>query len=152
MERQIKFRAKDTFKSEFFPQRWLYGTPVQDGDDMWMCVKKEDNGIVSVKVAPSTVGQFTGLTDCNGKEIYEGDIVVADRYPFFCDGKPNYVAVVEWNDCGFAAFYELHKESNAKGISVGCPCDFDSDTANRYRVIGNIYDNSELITNQPTEV
>lgn len=145
--RQIKFRAKVKGEDE-----WRYGSLLTYADGECNIITETGHRIDTWNVDPATLGQFTGLTDCNGKEIYEGDIVVADRYPFFCDGKPNYVAVVEWNDCGFAAFYELHKESNAKGISVDCPCDFDSDTANRYRVIGNIHDNPELIPNQPTEV
>ncbi|MBD5302317.1 MAG: hypothetical protein HDS16_04895 [Bacteroides sp.] len=152
--RQIKFRGKGTDEG-----KWIHGDLCaylfDRAKELITCIHIGKKGYIRngfYQVDPSTVGQFTGLTDCNGKEIYEGDIVVADRYPFFCDGKHNYVAVVEWNDCGFAAFYELHKESDAKGISVGCPCDFDSDTANRYRVIGNIHDNFDLIVNQPTEV
>ena len=162
MERQIKFRGKQ------INGEWAYGDLLRIGggciiyigsktETQTPDIPKESNVAVELFdndiaiVIPDTLGQFTSLTDHNGKEIYEGDIIVADRYPFFDDGKPNYVAVVEWNDCGFAAFYELHKDSVAKGISVGCPCDFDSDTANRYRVIGNVFDNPELI-NQPTEV
>lgn len=134
--RQIKFRAKTTANVH-----WVYGNLIDRG-----------NGVVSIRnsksepwVDPSTVGQFTGLTDSAGKEIYEGDIIVAKHYPLFDEGKPNYVAVVEWNDCGFGAFYELHKDSTARGSSVGCPCDFDSDNANLFEVIGNIHDNSEMI-------
>ena len=134
--RQIKFRAKDTFKSKFFPQRWLYGTPVQDGDDMWMCVKKENKGIVSVKVDPNTLGQFTGLTDCNGKEIYEGDIVrFYDEIEECYEESP-----IKYDDeyCSFVI-------ENSSGDQI---------TLSRhafYTVCGNIYDNPELIS-QPTEV
>ena len=147
--RQIKFRAKTVNEGE-----WVYGMTISHGtvDRKRNCLFFEVAENQWKGVMPSTLGQFTGLTDRNGKEIYEGDIVIADRYPFFYVGKPNYVAVVEWNDCGFAAFYELYKDSDAKGICVGSPCDFDSNTANRYRVIGNIHDNPELITSQPTEV
>ncbi|MBD5240499.1 MAG: hypothetical protein HDS59_00200 [Barnesiella sp.] len=139
--RQIKFRAKDTFKSEFFPQRWLYGTPVQDGDDMWMCVKVEDKGIVSVKVDPSTLGQFTGLTDCNGKEIYEGDIISSPL---------NYVVIVKFGykehrvrhhgvEDSFAA-YGWIAENIQNGIT-----DFLDNEILQGKVIGNIYDNPELL-------
>ena len=127
MERQIKFRAKDTFKSEFFPQRWLYGTPVQDGDDVWMCVKKEDKGIVSVKVDPSTVGQFTGLTDCNGKEIYEGDIL----------GIPE--------DVDFAPERVIFKEGCFKAQDDYTAIAMNSIDTEYRTIIGNIHDNPELI-------
>ena len=100
-------------------------------------------------VDEDTIGQFTGLLDKNGKEIYEGDIITADWYPFYSDGKPNYVAVVEWDDCGFGAWFELHKDSTARGISIGCPVmDFDSESASSFEVIGNIFDNPDLISDK----
>ena len=143
--RQIKFRAKDTFKSELFPQRWLYGTPVQDGDDMWMCVKKEDKGIVSVKVDPSTLGQFTGFTDCNGKEIYEGDI-------FTVNGK--YPRVVLWDKMCWALMpTEYFHEEMFWVMNLQHPgIDWWEEFADGFEVIGNIHDNPDLIPNQPTEV
>ena len=164
MERQIKFRAKDTFKSEFFPQRWLYGTPVQDGDDMWMCVKKEDKGIVSVKVDPNTLGQFTGLTDSNGKEIYEGDILEAIyKYEDVSGGAviPDCdcicKGVVEWN--GVVAGWvlkaqtaeypmkEMLEEHETDLIPINVfYCDYmGADYPNEcIEVIGTIHDNPEL--------
>ena len=143
--RQIKFRAKDTFKSEFFPQRWLYGTPVQDGDDVWMCVKKEDKGIVSVKVDPSTLGQFTGLTDRNGKEIYDGDI-------FTVNGK--YPRVILWDKMCWALMpTEYFHDEMFWVMNLQHPgIDWWEEFADEFEVIGNIHDNPELIPNQPTEV
>lgn len=134
--RQIKFRAKDTFKSEFFPQRWLYGTPVQDGDDIWLCVKKEDKGIVSVKVDPSTIGQFTGVTDCHGKEIYEGDIIKVDELAMPCE--------VIWYDktASFQLRYHVEGGFNIPKDALGL---WVQDYKSVITVVGNIHDNPELI-------
>lgn len=89
------------------------------------------------EVEPETIGQYTGLRDKNGKEIYEGDIVKingADR-----------IYYIRWFDdmCfGFAdirsdylnTFYECYNTHNN-----GFPCD------THIEVIGNIYENPELI-------
>ena len=126
MERTIKFRGKDTFKSEFFPAKWWYGGIMQDEKDTWMCVKTEEKGIISVKVIPNTVGQFTGLTDKNGKEIYEGDIIL-------CKGK--YLYQVEWISDGFMM----------RGKTYGGVTSIQSFLPIQREVIGNIHDNPEML-------
>ena len=149
MNRIIKFRGKRVKDGQ-----WAYGDLLQTNEGS-VCIgihgQYIDDGMhfndfydETPYIDEDTLGQFTGLLDKNGKEIYEGDVITADRYPFFSDGKPNYVAVVEWIDCGFAAFFELHKYSDARGISVGCPVmDFDSDNAAKFEIIGNIHDHPE---------
>lgn len=140
MNRIIKFRGKDTFKSDYFPAKWWYGGIMIDGEDAWLCAKKENNGIVSVKIIPETIGQFTGLTDKNGTEIYEGDIICTHLN----------VVVVKWGYkehivkhhriVDSIAAYGWIVESVANGLT-----DFLDNEFLQGEVIGNIYDNPELL-------
>ena len=92
------------------------------------------------------VMQYTGLKDKNGKEIYEGDILVENTYPFFTDEGCNYMGVVEWSDEGLWAV-ELHVVSDrVRGGACGDLLAAYSEP----EVIGNIYDNPDLTTGGET--
>lgn len=71
MNRPIKFRGKS-----IFDEGWLYGDLVHSSDMMRYAILVNDkNCYDECEVIPSTIGQFTGLYDKNGKEIYEGDTI-----------------------------------------------------------------------------
>ena len=98
-----------------------------------------DNNAVSYDVDPSTVGQYTGLTDKNDKKIFEGDIVLAPYIdPIFkCtwnDTSPCEKAIVIY--C-MGMFYVEYIESGDK---------FTLSAMDGYmKIIGNICDNPELL-------
>lgn len=119
--RQIKFRAQDIASN-----KWLYGDLRHHKDDV--CIF-EQGSTKGEQVKRDTVGQFTGLRDINGKEIYEGDVLViegirTDRY-----------SKVWWNDERFT-FYIGHSPISAYLLNDG--------RLQEFRIAGNIYDNPQL--------
>ncbi|MCA4756309.1 YopX family protein [Mycolicibacterium fortuitum] len=85
-----------------------------------------------------------GLPDRNGKEIYDGDILTSEHYPFQDEGKYNYHGVIEWID-EEASFYMTKRLANKekRGISDGISQPIES--IEEFEVIGNIYDNPDLL-------
>ena len=88
-----------------------------------------------IEVHPDTVGQYTGLKDRNGVKIFEGDVV---RYVLHDDNPPDLTGLgaVEWQN--ERNRFDLHKHDFV-GSALAC---LDDD---ELEVIGNIYDNPELL-------
>lgn len=123
--RQIKFRGlrKDTGK-------WSYGYLVSVGADTMILPDTEQSYNllkVQISVSPETVGQFTGLLDKNGKDIYEGDII---RYIGNEIGD-EFTREVKFNDAGFDPVAAICWMSGIE--EAGC------------EVIGNIHNNPKLL-------
>lgn len=100
------------------------------------------------RVDPETVGEFTGVTDKDGTGIFEGDILQGDEYPYCSDGNYSYYAEVVWFDdgcCGFGLCTHKNPKSTVRGISDGNCEWFEDFDSNNWSVVGNIYDNPELI-------
>lgn len=145
--REILFRGKRKFNGE-----WVYGWSYCDDDDYCAIIEKDQSKLHPLdqltvqkdidqfdgqvtRVIPETVGQWTGMTDKNGKKIFEGDIVHYDIHYSRPVGR-SYLS----------SEYDQHK--------VG-PVVFDEDSCaflplsycvrDTLVVAGNIYDNPELL-------
>ena len=120
--RVIKFRSQ-----RHCDGKWVYGDLENSPIGKFCRIHEyKDNGYYKgqVDVDPDTVGQFTGLTDKDGKEVYEGDIVRYQR-----NGKTYQVVFKDgifWgegnNGCGCAAHFFPSCE-----------------------IVGNVFDNTELL-------
>lgn len=123
MNREILYRGKRVDNGD-----WGYGYAVKGNDKKYQMfiaasigVGFFTGGIIAYEVIPKTLGQFTGLTDKNGKKIFEGDIVES----------PNGTqGVVEWQNAECAFLVNIGDDWQTMD---DCP----------YEVVGNIYDKGE---------
>lgn len=132
MDREILFRGKRTDSGE-----WVEGYYTKQCDCcgavhmILHCAQDPDDDNRAYYIIPETVGQYTGLTDKNGTKIFEGDILSTGNFD-------EYFGVVEWieENSGLAVSFNCLAETFEELIL------FDKV---ELEIIGNIYDNSELL-------
>lgn len=127
--REIKFRGKTPTK------RWIVGSLIYHGEQprIEFVTKRHsaNNRVLDTDwayVDPETVGQFTGLTDKNGKEVYEGDIATDGKYWYTVEFS-TYSCSFVWSRHGSSNNFHFEKINDSEEMEV----------------IGNIHDNSELL-------
>jgi uncharacterized phage protein (TIGR01671 family) len=161
MQRQIKFRGKRTDNGEWVTGWYLEAINYLSGETKpqigWIrqAPSAIDRNIpafepIAYDVDPATVGQYTGLKDCNGQEIFEGDHLACTHW--FFDGTEideYFEATVGFSDGSFvlegicSPFYQNNTgENKGQGKCWFGEINFyESD----YEVVGNIHDNPELL-------
>lgn len=128
--RKLLFRGKRKDNGE-----WVYGYLYRLSERLNPFIMFVNSNAESHEVISKTVGQFSGLTDKNGKEIFENDIIVDDEeYSTFENTRKG---IVKFYHGEFTSFYGQDL--------LGCDC-YDSlySICKERYVIGNIYDNPEL--------
>ncbi len=122
MSRKIKYRGVHIHmlsKNEHLNGRWVYGYLA---DENYINSPELEGEFL---VDKDTVGQYTGIKDKNEKEVYDGDIL---------ENEYGYKGVVKWECCGFIIDWSLWNASR------------DLYAWHSFvKVIGNVYENSDLL-------
>ena len=156
--KEILFRAKAInrnpdreYRTNYKNGDWVYGliTKLYDAVYNSPAEMKNTDGVSDIEIDCNTIGQFTGLRDKNEVKIFEGDIV---RF-----GNTNYL--VFWNGEAFQWQIRMYKNGYNFPVYAGQDTGFPAECVTlgwvaaeipilgtmSTEVIGNIYDNPELI-------
>ena len=128
--REIKFRGKRKDDGE-----WVFGVlsycNFNYGVEYAISTRTELGSIFTSRIDQNTAGQYTGLKDKNGVEIYEGDLIKTD----YASG----IWVVAFDERYTCVSLFEAKQLSDKYIALSNRFQYD------YEVVGNIYDNPELL-------
>lgn len=149
--REILFRAKAInrikgreYRTSYKNGDWVYGLVTEMYDDRFPnlpATMRNTDGVSNIDVDYKSIGQYTGLTDKNGKKIFEGDIIKQinsydklEMTGFVRFSKSSQFVIshtyTEKENC--------YKRGKKKAFAIKTNCE----------IIGNIYDNPELLEKQ----
>lgn len=137
MDREILFRGKRTYN-----KKWIEGSLVVDyaGNTYIVWEYETVKGAMisskTINVYPETVGEYTGLTDKNGKKIFEGDIIICKKE--ICGNFIDSCVEIGFVEMKHGAF-GLHRKQGYYRPFKDWLEDYE------YEMIGNIHDNPELL-------
>lgn len=134
--REIIFRGKRCDNGEYVYGSYCHAEKFDRSGEEHYIIEYEANGR-SYEVIPETIGQYTGLTDKNGKNIFEGDIC---KFREWSKGDMCWVGKVHYEYQQFVISGNPNKECESPFTLV-----MSRFVPENIEIIGNIHDNPELL-------
>lgn len=142
----IKFKAKRLDNKE-----WTCGYFYEENDNTYIIENRQKESIlnrnITHEVDPATVCQFTGFFDKNGKEIYEGDVLRSDDFPFSFINEQKTCrdlrfGSIVWDEVGGKYFMlcRTNKKLNVDKYFEGVHLDINQLWCSNFEVVGSIHD------------
>ena len=141
--REILFRGKRTINGDWVYGDFVHGNERKSLRDSIFVYDSETQSFNYYEINPSTLGQYTGLTDKNGKRIFDGDILHISK---ISDGLGGYYqppldypvnVVVKWDLCAWMWETLCYDKRYISFPDAWCHYECEA--------IGNIHDNHELL-------
>lgn len=149
--REILFRAKAInrikgreYRTSYKNGDWVYGLVTEMYDDRFPnlpATMRNTDGVSNIDVDYKSIGQYTGLVDKKGKKIFEGDIVTYDDAEADFEGYHDNV-FLNCGEVGISAWDGIYF-TNRQTVEMSDL--YESETMVDCEIIGNIYDNPELL-------
>lgn len=140
--RTIKFKAKRIDNGE-----WLEGYYRGSSYEDKAFIHRIKRPPLTFEVDPETVCQFTGFFDKNGKEIYEGDVLRSDDFPFSFISEAKTCrdlrfGTIVWDEVGGKYFMLCYtnKKLSVDKYFEGVHLDINPSWCSNFEVVGNVHD------------
>ena len=149
MAREILFKAKRIDNREWIEGSYLYckGATTMSFQNEHYILRFDGYGVEYYAIDKDTICQYTGMTDKNGNKIWENDIVEKYYYKFYSNKWSSMcISKILWADYGLNEGWCCKDIKDTSGnLEILNRTGFGKNDSKHCKVIGNIFDNPELL-------
>lgn len=144
--REILFHGKRKDNGEWIEGFYHYRDYVFNGEDVRKHYILPINAQDAVEIVPNTAGQFICMTDKDGSRIWEGDFVKIEVLYGEGYNSRSVTGVISYDDLGFLGVIIEYCDGHPVWSDIICELELSGAIEDHsFEVIGNIYDNPELL-------